>query len=106
MAANPRRANGHRRDQLVRRVKAEEHHCALCDKPVDQTLHYLDPWAPVVDEDIPVARGGSPYQRSNCHLMHRRCNSWKGTRTIAEARARLAGQAMATPKTVEASPIW
>ena len=98
--------NGHRRRQLVARVKAEEHTCALCDQPVDPTLHHLDPMAGVVDEDLPRARGGSPYQRSNCHLMHRRCNLWKSTRTLAEARARLASVTIAAPKTIEASPIW
>jgi len=99
-------ANGHRRRQVVARVKAEETHCALCDGYVDQTLHHLDPMAAVVDEDVPRSRGGSQYQRSNCHLMHRRCNRWKSTMTLAEARARLAGETMATPKPVEASSIW
>jgi 5-methylcytosine-specific restriction endonuclease McrA len=119
----PHNANGHRRRRLTARVLTEEHTCALCGQPVDKTLTTITgqhgprcrgdctgcarhPMSPVVDEDIPRARGGSPYQRSNCHLMHRRCNAWKATRTLAEARARLAGVTMATPKTVEASPIW
>lgn len=38
---SPPNANGHRRRQLVKRVKAEEHNCALCDLPVDPTLNYL-----------------------------------------------------------------
>lgn len=86
--SNPRRANGHRRDQVVKRVKAEEDTCALCDGLVDKTLPHLNPMSAVVDEDIPVARGGSPYDRSNCHLMHRTHNRWKGTMTLAEARAK------------------
>lgn len=98
-------ANGHRRRELVRRVKAEESHCALCDGYVDQTLPRLDPKAPVVDEDIPRSRGGSPYERSNCHLMHRDCNRWKWTMTLAEARAKRAGMT-AVPTEVTASPIW
>jgi 5-methylcytosine-specific restriction endonuclease McrA len=102
---NPRRTNGHRRRELVARVKATETHCALCDEPVDKTLHHLDPRAAVVDEDIPVARGGSPYDRANCHLMHRACNRWKSTLTLAEARVKRVGTTAAAAP-VMASPIW
>jgi 5-methylcytosine-specific restriction endonuclease McrA len=104
MATNPRRTNGHRRRELVARVKASETHCALCDEVVDKALDYLDPRAAVVDEDVPVARGGSPYERTNCHLMHRECNRWKSTMTLAEARA--ARQSRPAVKAVVASPIW
>lgn len=90
----------------MRRVKAEETHCALCGGWVDPTLHHLDPQAGVVDEDIPRSRGGSPYERSNCHLMHRACNQWKSTMTLAEARAKLAGVEAKRLPPVEASPIW
>jgi 5-methylcytosine-specific restriction endonuclease McrA len=45
-----------------------------------------------VDEDVPRSRGGSALDRSNCRLMHRKCNSWKGTRTLAEARAQYAAE--------------
>lgn len=89
---NPRRANGHRRDQIIKRVRAEEAHCGLCGEPVDKTLTVvwgahgpkcLDPSCPgctphpmrgEVDEIIPVSRGGSPFERSNCRLAHRECN--------------------------------
>lgn len=104
MPTNPRRTNGHRRRELVARVKATETHCALCDQYVDQTLHHLDPQAGVVDEDIPIVRGGSPYQRSNCHLMHRACNRWKGTMTLAEARAHRQGAAASN--IITGSTIW
>ena len=102
-------ANGHRRRQVVKRVKAEESHCALCGRPVDPLItDWLDPHFGVVDEDIPRSRGGSQYDRANCHLMHRSCNRWKSDMTLAEARERLAREATAAPKvsTVEASPIW
>ena len=104
MKANAANANGHRRRQLVARVKAEETHCALCGGTLDFSLHYLDPMAAVVDEDIPRSRGGSQYDRANCHLMHRRCNSWKATMTLAEARAKRAGTKPLAA--VVASPIW
>ena len=126
MTSPPTNANGHRRRQVRARVLAEEHLCALCDGMVDKTLGYQPgqhgarctnpdctgciphPMRAEVDEDIPRSRGGSPYQRSNCRLMHRRCNRWKGTMTLAEARARLAREATAAPKvaTIQASSIW
>ena len=100
-------ANGHRRRELVKRVYAEENHCALCGKPVDKSLTFTpgahgprcskpdckgcipDPMRPEVDEDVPRSRGGSPYARSNTRLMHRQCNRWKGTMTLAEAREKM-----------------
>ena len=98
-------ANGHRRRQVVARVKAEETHCALCGEWVDQTLHHLDPQAAVVDEDVPRSRGGSPSHRGNCHLMHRECNQWKGTMTLAEARAKWTHGTRASAP-IAASDIW
>ena len=120
MTTTPRHnANGHRRRELVKRVKAEEHHCALCGERVDKTLGYMpgvhgpkcpgnctgcmpDPRRAEVDEDIPRSRGGSPYDRTNCHLMHRECNIRKGGKTLAEAK----GQLSAPPPQVKPSPIW
>lgn len=111
--------NGHRRRELRKRVTAEEHNCALCGEPVDKTLTWrTDKHGPrcvgrtckgciphprkgEVDEDIPRSRGGSPYDRSNCHLMHRECNRWKSTMTLAEARAKRSGS---TPKRVQPTP--
>ena len=116
--------NGYRRRQLVKRVKAEENTCALCDQPVDKTLNYLpnqhgrrcptrdctgcipDPMRGEVDEDIPRSRGGSAYDRRNTHLMHRKCNQWKGAMTLAEARAKFHGTSDGTALTVKASSIW
>lgn len=94
MRTDPRKANGHRRRQVTARVYAEEDVCALCGLLVDKALPTLDPqtggphpMAKSIDEDVPVSRGGSPHDRSNCHLMHRKCNRWKSDRTLAEARA-------------------
>lgn len=116
--------NGHRRREVTARVLAEESTCALCDKPVDKTLRMTQgehgprcpggsctgciphPMRPEVDEDLPRARGGSPYDRSNCRLMHRHCNQWKKTMTLAEARAKLHGERTAPQETLQPSPIW
>lgn len=126
MATQLHNGNGHRRRELTKRVKAEEHTCALCDAPLDKTLT-MDwgkhskrcsnseckgcvphPKRVEVDEDLPRSRGGSPYDRSNTRAMERKCNQWKGSMTLAEARAKFAGQSVdPEPKpTITASPIW
>lgn len=118
----PTADNGSRRRQLVARVLAEENYCALCDQLVDKTLTIStsehskrcndntcngcvpDPLKAEVDEDIPRSRGGSPYDRTNCHIMHRQCNQRKGNKTIAEARKTITKNS--ATKKVFASPIW
>ena len=90
---NARKANGHRRRQLKQRVYAEEDRCIICDQLVDKTLGQLPdgtwhPRSPVIDEDIPVSRGGSPTDRANCHLAHRDCNRDKSDLTLAEYATR------------------
>lgn len=112
-------ANGHRRRQLVARVKAEETHCALCGGLVDQSLTQIHgpncdrqhsdnrrgcaphPMGPVVDEDLPRSRGGSPLDRSNVALMHRDCNQRKGKRTLAEMRALEKAETVPTRKALK-----
>ena len=123
MAAPMHNANGHRRRELTARVKAEENTCALCGKPVDKTLSMSlgehgprcpggactgcrpHPLRGEVDEDLPRSRGGSATERSNCRLMHRKCNQWKSDMTLAEARTKLHAQAPDRAP-VAASPIW
>ena len=121
----PLNSNGHRRRELRKRVLAEETICHLCDQPVDKSLktipggHYKNcaggrckgclphPMRAEVDEIIPRAFGGSPYQRNNCRLAHRQCNARRSTKSVTEARAIIAGlkpEHKAPP--VQASPIW
>ena len=78
-------ANGHRRRQLIARVKARDTHCAICGGLLVPDAPHLDPRSTVIDEDIPRARGGSPLDPSNCNATHRACNQWKSTLTLAEA---------------------
>lgn len=94
---NPRNANGHRRRMVRARVLAEEETCGICHRLVDKALHYLDPWAPEVDEIIPVSLGGSPYDRSNLRLAHRDCNRARGNGTRGP---------QPQSKPIIASPIW
>lgn len=109
MATPSASANGHRRRQLVARVMAEEDLCRLCGQIVDKALGRIPghhtrrctrddcpgcvwhPMAPVVDELLPRSRGGSPYDRDNCALMHRSCNARKGAMTLQEYLNRYAG---------------
>ena len=120
MASTPANANGHRRRQLRARVLAEETRCALCGGWVDKTLTMTpgahgprcrgngctgcipDPYRAEVDEDLPRSRGGSPYDRDNCRLMHRTCNRLKSTHTIAEFKAKQTQQ----PKTITNLIAW
>lgn len=126
MPTQPHNGNGHRRRELVKRVKAEETKCALCDETLDKTLTMQwgkhskrctqttcqgcvpHPKRIEVDEDLPRSRGGSPYDRANTHAMHRECNRWKGSMTLTEARNKLAGAPVSKTERppVKASPIW
>ena len=65
--SNPRKTNGHRRRQIIARVLAAYNTCHLCGRPVDKTLPAGLPGSPEVDELIPVSKGGSPYQFTNCY---------------------------------------
>lgn len=121
MPSQPANANGHRRRELRARVLAEETRCALGGEIVDKTLGMMSgvhgpkcrgngctgcvphPYRAEVDEDLPRARGGSPYDRDNTHLMCRYHNRLKGTRTIAEFKALESQQA---PKTVTNLIQW
>ena len=107
MPSIPANANGHRRRQVRIRVLREEHVCALCGVAVDKSLTMMSgahgprcggagcagcvphPMRAEVDEDVPRARGGSAYDRANTRLMHRKCNRWKSTMTLDEARRKL-----------------
>lgn len=126
MTSPPANGNGHRRRQLRARVLAEEDYCALCDELVDKSLTIIlgkhgprcadggcvgcvpHPRRGEVDEDLPRSRGGSPYQRSNCRLMHRQCNRWKSRMTLAEARAKFHTRKVDEQRLaeVQASSIW
>lgn len=87
---NPRRTNGSKRSKLIARVRREETHCHLCDQWVDRTLPPGLPGSPEVDEIIPVAYGGNPYDRTNCRLAHRYCNRLRWHRPVEAGRADLA----------------
>lgn len=82
---NPRYANGHRRRQMRARIKAANPNCYICGQPIDYTLKPPNPWSYVVDETIPLARGGT-LTYHNSGAAHRWCNQVKGTHSIEWAR--------------------
>lgn len=108
------RKHRRRRAKLAARVFAEEDVCWLCGAPVDKSLrgvrvydprtgrHPLHPGSPVLDEVVPVSRGGDALDRDNIHLAHWFCNDYRGARMDIDAvRAELRGE---RPKRAKSKP--
>ncbi len=86
---NPRRSNGHRRDEIRRWLKAQGRPCHICGLAIDYSLPAGDPMSFEVDELVPVSRGGSPFDRENVDAAHRICNQRRGNKALGTApRAR------------------
>lgn len=83
-------ANGHRRRQLTRRIKATATHCALCDGALFPDVKWPHDLSTVIDEDIPRVLGGDPLDPANTNPLHNICNRWKSTMTLSEARQLIA----------------
>lgn len=89
--SNPRRANGARRDAIRERWRAIGDPCWLCHKPIDYSLGMVTdprtgkrrchPMSFVVDEIVPVSRGGDPLAFSNTRPAHWICNARRGDGT-------------------------
>lgn len=87
--SNPRRANGWERTKLIKRKKALGLPCHLCGYPIPPDVHYMDKRAFVLDELVPISRGGQSTWE-NTAGAHRCCNSWRGAKPITKAlRARI-----------------
>lgn len=86
---NPRYANGHRRRLERDRWRAANADCYICFRPIDYTLRSPDPYSFVIDETIPIARGGRVCH-ANSGPAHRWCNAVKGTHGLTWARDRVA----------------
>lgn len=74
---DPRKKNPALRRQLRARIFSQSDVCALCGYAVDKTLGPYTPESPELDEKIPVARGGDPFDINNLQLTHRKCNRAK-----------------------------
>lgn len=90
--SNPRRANGSRRNKIRARWKAIGAPCALCGRPIDYSLGWvvdrrtgkrrMHKMAFVVDEIIPVSKGGNPLDFNNTQPTHWICNARKGDKIM------------------------
>ena len=86
---NPRRANGTRRDAVRKWLRSQGRPCWICrafGRPghIDYSLPAGHPLSFEVDELVPVSKGGSPFDRANVDAAHRRCNQWRGNRSVDE----------------------
>ena len=79
MASNPRYANGARRRDIRARWRAIGDPCHLCGKPIDYSLGMVTdaqgkrkphPMSFVVDEIVPVSKGGDPLAFDNTRPAH------------------------------------
>lgn len=88
---NPRNQNGSARRKVKQRWRALGLPCAICGKPIDYSLTTVvdtrtgkvrpHPMRFVVDEIVPVSRGGSPYSMDNTRPAHYICNARRGDGT-------------------------
>lgn len=92
--SNPRRANGARRDAIRARWRSIGDPCWLCGRAIDYTLGMVvdehgrrrpHPMSFVVDEIVPVSRGGDPLDFANTRPAHWICNARRGDGTRRKA---------------------
>jgi len=89
MPSNPRYANGNARRKLRDRWRAIGAPCGICGKPIDYSLGMVTvngkrrphPMSFVVDEIVPVSKGGDPLDFENTRPAHWVCNARRGDGT-------------------------
>lgn len=94
---NVRTRNGAARRKARARLRAEGRPCWICEafgRPasIDYSLPSGHPFSFEVDELVPVSLGGSPIDYANLAAAHRRCNQWRGNKTVAEVVAIARGE--------------
>lgn len=92
MSSNARSANGNARRKLRLWLKAQGRPCWICQAfglggEIDYSLPAGHPLSFEVDELIPVSKGGSPIDRGNVAAAHRRCNQWRGNKSVEQVLA-------------------
>lgn len=65
---------------LCATVRAEETHCWVCSRWVDQDLHAHHPRSATVDHVVQLRDGGPAHERTNVRLAHRGCNTARANR--------------------------
>lgn len=88
---NPRYANGARRRAIRDRWRAIGAPCGICHRPIDYSLGMVTdertgkrrphPMSFVVDEIVPVSKGGDPLDFENTRPAHWVCNARRGDGT-------------------------
>lgn len=77
------RGSYRRRQRNKRALMAVERECWLCLEPLDFTVTDMrDPEFVVIDEILPVSKGGDPLDIANNCLVHNKCNARKGARIL------------------------
>ena len=98
------RGSYRKRQRIKRSLMAVEQVCWLCLEPLDFTVtDRRDPRFVVVDEELPVAKGGDCLDVGNCHLVHQRCNARKGARVLGRGAF---ARALLQPKETSTSRDW
>lgn len=100
---NPRNQNGAARRKVRARIRARGDVCGICGKPIDYSLGMIvdpktgrkrpHPMSFVVDEIVPVSKGGDPYDArpgGNCRAAHWICNARRGDGTRSHRPTTLA----------------
>ena len=80
---NIRYANYKERAYIRKWLLKTQTHCALCGGEIDKSLKCPHPQSAVVDEIIPVSKGGSPIDPANVQLAHWECNARKSDAILA-----------------------
>lgn len=77
------RGSWRKRARIKKTLAATEKVCWLCLEPLDFSVaDWRSPEYVVVDEELPVSKGGDCLDIRNCHLVHNRCNGRKGSRIL------------------------
>lgn len=91
MASNRRsdHQQGHRGqyDRNRQRILMTQDTCGICGQPIDKSIKWPEPGAPVVDHIIPINRGGHPSAIENLQLCHNACNRQKSDKMYLDNRA-------------------
>lgn len=106
MRSDPRKRNGHRRRQVVARLRARHDDCAICGLPIDYSLPAGDPMSFECDEIVPVSRGGSPIDINNVQATHRICNQKRGNKMMNELAERSDFKPIVDESTLPLSRDW
>lgn len=77
------RGSWRKRARIKKELATFERECWLCLEPLDFTISdWRNPEYIVIDEEIPVSKGGDSLDIANCHLTHNKCNLEKGDRIL------------------------